>query len=269
MTPQPLPLDEITATALAVRRRVLGIAVANNGAYLGQACSSAEILATLYRTVLDRAAGDVFVLSPAHYCLALWAVMVEVGELPAAALETYNVDGSDLEMVGSEHAPGLEFTTGSLAQGLSQAIGLQLGRRHRGVSGHAYVLVSDGELQEGQTWEALMVLSHLGLDTVTVLIDLNDSQVDGHPDDVLRIEPAVERLRAFVPDTVEIDGHDPQALHRALTARRAGPRVVACRTRIWQGLPSLAGRANLHFIRFRPGEAEQASADLDRAEDVT
>lgn len=267
---EPMTSDqfsEVHRTGRAMRRRVLNMAVANNGAYLGQTCSSAETLATIFQTVLNRTAGDVFVLSPAHYCLAMWALMVETGDLPATELETYNIDGSDLEMIGSEHAPGFTFTTGSLSQGLSQAIGFQVGRRHRGQPGHAYVLVSDGELQEGQTWEALMLLAHLGLDSMTVVVDLNDMQVDGDPSGIVGLEPVVNRLQAFVADTVEVDGHDPEAIYDALLAPQERPRVIACRTRIWQGLPSLRERANMHFVRFGTGEAERAKADLDLVEE--
>lgn len=254
---------EAARVAAGIRRRVLDIAIQQNGGYLGQACSSAEILATLHCRVLGPAVGDVFVLSPAHYALALFACMVEVGSLPEAALETYNQDGSALEMIGGTGAPGMVFTTGSLAQGVSQAIGLALAKRHRREPGRVLVYVSDGELQEGQTWEALMTLAHYRLTSVVLVFDLNDSQVDGAPAGIMRLEPITQKLTAFGLDPIEIDGHDCVALHEAI-ARPIGdkPRAVLCRTRIWQGLPSLKTRANLHYVRFRPGEDELARADL-------
>lgn len=255
-------LPSVERLAAGIRLRCLEIAIRRDGAYLGQACSSAELLATLYGRVLRRDRGDVFVLSPAHYCLALWAALVELGELAANVFERYGEDGAELEMIGGGGAPEMPFTTGSLGQGLSQALGLALARRMRGERGRVFVLISDGELQEGQTWEAFMALAHLGLTSVTVLIDLNDSQVDGSPREVMAIEPVVDKLCAFGLDTMELDGHSPVAIAAALEGERRSPRVLACRTRIWQGIPSLAGRHNLHFVRFRAGEAEVALAEL-------
>ena len=165
-------------------------------------------------------------------------------------------------MIGGGGAPEMPFTTGSLAQGLSQGIGLALARRMRGHDGRVVVLVSDGELEEGQTWEALMSLSHFGLTGLAVVLDLNDSQVDGSPRDVMGVEPVLDKLLAFGLDAVELDGHDPVAIAAALEGPAAAPRALACRTRTWQGLPSLATRHNLHFVRFREGEAEAALADL-------
>lgn len=253
-------LRDVERIARGIRRRALEVAVARNGAYLGQACSGAEILAVLHGHVLGP--DDTLVLSPAHYCLAHWAAMIETGALPPDALDDYGLDGASLEMIGGSGSPGMPFTTGSLAQGLSQGIGLALARRIQGQPGRVVVYVGDGELQEGQTWEALLSLAHFGLTSVVLVLDLNDSQVDGSPADVLGLEPISGKLAAFGLDVVEIDGHDPAALLEALTTVGARPRAVACRTRIWQGIPSLAERANLHFVRFREGEAERAREEL-------
>jgi transketolase len=253
--------------ALGIRRRALDVTIAKNGSYLCQACSGAEILATLHRRVMDRSAGDVLVLSPAHYALALYATLVELGELDPELLDSYQDDGALLEMIPSGSAPGMLFTTGSLAQALSQSIGLALARQLRGDPGGVFVYVSDGELQEGQTWEALMAVAHYGLTELVVVLDLNDSQVDGSPDDVMALEPIAGKLAAFGLDVVEVDGHDPVAIAAAIERPgRGAPRAVACRTRMWEGIPSLADRPNLHFVRFREGEAERAIADLDLAE---
>lgn len=266
------PLDALDRAAdarqlaLAVRRRVLEVTIAKNGSYLCQACSGAEILATLHSQVLRRDEGDLFVLSPAHYALALFATLAELGELPEDELGRYGDDGALLEMIPSGSAPGMPFTTGSLAQAASQAIGLALARRVRGEPGRVFVYLSDGELQEGQTWEAFMAAAHYRLGELTFVLDLNDSQVDGSPDDVMGVEPVLDKLLAFGLDATEIDGHDPLAIASAAGAAPTGrPRAIACRTVMWQGIPSLASRANLHFVRFAGDEAERARADLDRA----
>jgi len=254
--------DAARRLAHACRQRTFAVAVARNGAYLGQACSSAEILAVLHARFLDREQ-DALVLSPAHYALAQFAVLAELGEIPAEDLAAYGDDGARLEMIPGGGAPGMLFTTGSLAQGLSLGIGLALGRRQLGTPGRVVVFVSDGELEEGQTWEALACAAHHRLESLTVVLDLNGSQVDGDPAEILGIEPVLDRLLAFGLDAIEVDGHDLDAIAAALEAPRDGrPRAVACRTRIWQGIPSLQERHNLHFVRFREGEAELAAAEL-------
>jgi transketolase len=259
--------SEAKRIALAIRQRSLDTAIRLNGAYLGQSCSAAEILATLFTRHIDRKRGDLFVMSPAHYCLALYAAMVEVGELSEADFNTYNADGSAVEMIGGTGAPGMPFTTGSLAQGLSQAIGVALARRLQGKGGHIYVYTSDGELQEGQTWEAFMSLGHQKLDNITVFVDVNYSQVDGDTRAVLDFDPVLPKLNAFNLDALALDGHDIVALNAAIAGRKSGlPRVIVARTNIWQGIPSLSDRANLHFVRFKAGEVEKAQAELAGAE---
>ncbi len=256
--------SEARRIAAGIRQRAFDITVAQNGAYLGQACSAAEIIATLRAGVMRESEGDVLVLSPAHYCLALYAAMVETGELDPDVFETYNADGSHVEMIGGTGAPGMLFTTGSLAQGLSQAIGYALARRSRKRGGRVFVFISDGELEEGQTWEAMMSLAHHNLGEITLVLDANDSQVDGSPAGIMNLEPIAEKFAAFGVETHEVDGHDIEAIHAAVGAERGErARAVICRTNIWQGIPSLRTRHNLHFVRFRDSEAELAQKDLN------
>ncbi len=288
--------EDARQKAAGVRRRALDVCVRNNGGYLAQACCAAETLVTLYTRVLrlgpsrgeprpvafpgvpgpgfdglwggsyngdNEPSSDRFLLSPAHYALALYATLVEVGRLDPSALSDFNRDGSTLEMIGAEHSPGFEATTGSLGQALSVGVGQALARKARGSEGRVWVYLSDGEMQEGQIWEALQAASNFGLGNLGVYLDANGQQVDGPMDRVMKIEPIAEKVRAFGWTTVEVDGHDVEALYEASLKREAGkPLFVVCRTKPWQGLPSLRGRKKLHYIRFQEGEAEAAAADL-------
>ncbi len=296
MTSTLVPKAEIERIADAVRRRVLIHTIRNNGGYLCQACSSAELLATLYLRVMRLGSSegppvpvefpgvpgksqavsgaaynggpgpdkDRFILSAAHYALVLYATLIEVGRLAPEALEHFNRDGSTVEMIGAEHSPGMEATTGSLGQGLSSALGMAMARRRRGESSRVWVFMSDGELQTGETWEAVSMAAHHRVDNLGVYLDANGSQVDGPIVEVQRIEPAAERVRGFGWRVHEVDGHDPDALTEpALEPPDGRPLMVLARTCPWQGIPSLAQCApKLHFLRFRPGEAEAALADL-------
>lgn len=243
----------VEAVAAGIRRRVLEHTLRNNGGYLSQACSSADILATLYLRVMrlgpstapliPRAfAGvpgrdnpnaftgadyngprapelDRFIFSPVHYALVLYALLIELGRLGPDALEAFNTDGSTVELIGAEHSPGHEVTAGSLGQALSQAGGIALARRLRGETGRVWVFMSDGEFQEGQTWEAFAALAHHRIGNLGVYIDANAQQCDGPMTDVMTIEPLADRLRAFGAEVHEVDGHDADALAAPALAR--------------------------------------------------
>ncbi|MGW2520705.1 1-deoxy-D-xylulose-5-phosphate synthase N-terminal domain-containing protein [Streptomyces sp. NPDC001617] len=275
---------DVERIATGIRRRVFQHTLAHNGGYLSQACSAAELLATLYGRLLNLGPStapldpgpftgtpgpgrptttgeayhgapepdrDRFVFSPAHYALVLYAALIEVGRLGEGALEQFNVDGTTMEMIGAEHSPGFATTTGSLAQALSVAGGVALARRVRGERGRVWVFMSDGEFQEGQTWEAIAALAFHGLDNVTVVVDANGQQCDGAMDTVMQTEPLAARITAFGGLAREVDGHDPAALTAACAPAAGRPLFVVARTDPARGVPLLAERAPLlHYLRF-------------------
>jgi len=283
---------------MAVRRRVLAHTLYNNGGYLSQACSSAEILATLYLRIMnlgpsegppiprpfagvpgpsnsDTFTGasyngpkaphlDRFIFSPVHYALVLYSVLIEVGRLNTDALDQFNRDGSTVELIGAEHSPGHEVTAGSLGQAISQAGGIALARRLRGDSGRVWVFMSDGEFQEGQTWEAVAALSYHRISNLGVYIDANGQQCDGTMDSVMNVEPLANRLRAFGAEVHEVDGHDVDALAApADHAREGKPLVVLARTDPCRGMELLRRRApKLHYVRFKSEQEFQAYEEV-------
>ena len=291
---------ELERIAAGIRRRVFEHVFRHNGGYLSQALSAGEIFAALYGSVLDlgpvtgdtrpdrfpgvpgagntayQSGGrfngahaperDRFLFSPAHYALVLYAALIEVGRLHESALEDFNVDGSTMEMIGAEHSPGIETTTGSLAQALSQAAGIALGRRMRGESGRTWVFMSDGEFQEGQTWETLAFASFHRLGGLRAVVDANGQQCDGAMADVGNIEPLIDRITAFGCDAVEVDGHDVGELVGAMTRDTAKPLVVVARTNPTHTFGRLAESAPLlHYLRFTSA-AERASYEAAYAE---
>ena len=277
--------------AAGIRRRVLAHVLANNGGYLSQACSSAELLAALYASVLKlaptagplhppafeavpgpdapRVSGGVFhgepgpdldrlIISPAHYALVVYAALIEAGRLDEAALDQFNKDGSTVEMIGAEHSPGFETTTGSLAQALSTAGGIALGRRLKKETGRTFVFMSDGEFQEGQTWEAIQALAFYRLETVRVVVDVNRAQCDGPMDSVMTIEPLATKLKAFGASVDSVDGHDIAALTSSLERPTGKPHFVLAYTDPARGVPLLNDRRPvLHYLRFT-GPEERA-----------
>ena len=201
--------------------------------YIGQGLGIADVLAALYfhelrydPQNLDWADRDRFLLSTGHYSIALWAALAEAGILPVDELATYGADDSRLEMSTLDTTPGVEMIGGSLGHGLGQGVGQALGLRLDGSPARVFVELSDGEMQEGSTWEAAMSASHFRLDNLVALIDCNGIQADGPV--VLDMEPVADKWRAFGWETQEIDGNDMTAIVGAL-ARLRGQRAASRR----------------------------------------
>jgi transketolase len=245
--------DAAALRRLATRIRIRAtdmVAIAGFG-YLGQALSSAEIFAVLFGGVL-RYGVDRFVLSPGHYVISLYAAAAETGLLDPAELESYGGDGSALEAIGSERTPLGDLVCGSLGQGLSGAVGFALAAQFAGEDRDTFAFLSDGEMQEGQVWEAAMFAGYRRLDRLVVVIDANNSQVDGPVTSVTTIEPLAEKWRSFGWRVAEVDGHDVEALRNALAARRGGgaPLVVIARTEILGRLNAIPPTVDGHFIKI-------------------
>ncbi|MGC1355905.1 MAG: 1-deoxy-D-xylulose-5-phosphate synthase N-terminal domain-containing protein, partial [Xanthobacteraceae bacterium] len=205
--------DAVMVRRLAARIRLRGtdmVAIQGFG-YLGQALSSAEIFAVLFGGVI-RYGYDRFVLSPGHYVIALYAAAAEVGLLDPQALATYGKDGSLLEAIGSERTPLGDLVCGSLGQGLSGAVGFALAAELAGEDRDTFAFLSDGEVEEGQVWEAAMFAAHRRLGRLMVVIDANNSQVDGPVTSVTTLEPLADKWRAFGWRVADVDGHDIEAL---------------------------------------------------------
>lgn len=285
--------EDIEKAAARVRKNILRLAMERGGCYLGQACSSAEILTSLYMGVLNMGPSlgsmeaapfpgvpgpdnmdypkgslyhgavepdkDRFFVSPAHYASVVYCALAECGRISYSAIDKFNVDGWNMEMIGAEHSPGFECTAGSLGQTISIACGTAHARKIKKDTGKVYVLLSDGEIQEGQAWEAFQAASFYHLDNLVVYIDVNGQQVEGYTKDVMNIEPLAARFEAFGAKAVEVDGHDVQALVDASKTDNEGkPLVILCHTSAFRGIPLLEKRSPfLHFVRISDPEMEE------------
>ena len=288
--------DEVKRVAAGIRRRVLEHTIRNNGGYLSQACSSAEILATLYVKIMnlgkintplvplpfpgvpapdnpDYFTGasfngpgehfDRFFLSPAQYALVLYATLVETGRMAEEGLSQFNKDGSSVEMIGAEHSPGMETMTGSLGQGISQAAGIAMARKRKSERGRVFVFMSDGEFQIGQTWEALQTMSYHMLDNVTIYVDVNGFQCDGKMCNVMDIEPLDKRIESFGARVFRVNGHDIKRLAETGALTPDGrPVVVLADTDAARGIDVLKTRApKMHYVRFTSENEKKSYID--------
>jgi transketolase len=272
-TAQAERVERIRQAAHRIRRNALDMGEVQGQGYIGQALGVADVLAVVFTDQLrhrpedphwpDR---DRFLLSIGHYAIALYAALAEAGTIPLEELETYGSDDSRLPMSAmASYTPGVEISGGSLGHGLGVATGMALGLRHQGNPARVFDLLSDGELDEGSTWEAAMSCAHHGLDNVTAIVDVNALQADGPTAGVLRTEPVVDKWRAFGWHAQRVDGNDVAALVAAFdTARahRGSPSVVVCDTRIGRGVPLLESREKAHFMRVDEHEWQIARDQL-------
>jgi transketolase len=280
-----------------IRKHTARWAIRANGGYLAQACGSAEILSTLFNDVLDlgKSTGpfmpsefigvpkpgspgtrgeswlgngpDLLVISPAHYATAMYSALVATGRMDEEALIKCSKDGQLLEMIGAEHSPGMVVSSGSLATALSVCVGRAIARQKLKKPGFIWVFLSDGELQEGATWEALQLAKAMKLSNLKIVIDNNGMQVDGQMNNVMPIGAIEDKLRAFGCEVYDIDGHNLEEINLACKSalRDDSLSVILARTKPWTGFSFLFDRwenNKLHFIRLTETEKEILTKEL-------
>jgi transketolase len=267
----------LEAAATRIRLGALTMGEVQGQGYIGQALGIADVLAVFYahddgelRHRPDDPewdGRDRFLLSIGHYAIALYAALAEAGTIPVDELETYGADGSRLPMSGmASYTPGMEISGGSLGHGLAVACGMALGLRRLENPARVFNLLSDGELDEGSTWEAAMAGAHHRLANLTAIVDVNGLQADGPTTGVLRTEPVTEKWQAFGWHAVRVDGNNIPALLAGLDRIRAhtdGPSVLICDTRIGRGVPFLETREKAHFMPVAPHEWQAARDQLE------
>lgn len=280
MTATSLTATTLVQRAHNIRRHALRMGQVQGQGYVGQALGAADLLAVSYFHALNYKPEDPeweqrdrFYLSIGHYAIALYAALIEAEIIPVDELETYGSDDSRLPMSGmAAYTPGMEITGGSLGHGLGIAVGACLGLKRKGSSSFVYNLLSDGELNEGSTWEAVMSASHWKLDNLIAIVDVNNQQADGHSSEVLAFEPIVDRWQAFGWFTQRVDGNDLGALVKAFDAARhhpgTHPRVIICDTKMGKGVPFLETREKTHFIRVDEHEWDIALNNLEEGKTV-
>lgn len=264
--------ETLQRRAIDIRRLVVQMCAARGQGYAGQGLELADLMAVLYhyelREPLASPPGDHFVLSVGHSAIALYAALGSRDVFSLDELRTYGGDGTHFEESPLEGMTGFTVTGGSLGQGLSQALGLALGERLLGSDRRVYCVFSDGELQEGNTMEAILAAPNFGADNLVGLVDNNGEQADGNTAEIMPVEPVDRRLAAFGWAVQRVDGHDIRALlaafNDARTVRRR-PQAIVCDTTPGHGVPVLASFGRVHYVKAHEPVWEQALAELDEA----
>jgi transketolase len=261
--------------AWRIRRNAVRMGKVQGQGYIAQALDISDVLAVAYFHALRYRPDDPtwegrdrFLLSNGHYAIALYAALIEAGVIPEAELETYGGDDSRLPMSGmAAYTPGMEMSGGSLGLGLSIAVGMCLGLKRKRSDARVYTLFSDGELDEGAKWEAIMAAAHHKLDNLIAIVDINNQQADGPSKEVMAFEPLVGKLEAFGWFAQRVDGNDLDQVVAAFDAARSHPlprpRMIIADTLMGKGVPFLEVREKNHFIRVEPHEWKLALDALD------
>ena len=256
-----------------IRRIILEQSKRANVGHIGSALSIADIVAALFGRVFDGLDPDDpnrerFVISKGHAVLAVYAALFLKGWLAEEELNTFCGDESLLGVHPERALRGIDFSTGSLGQGLSIAAGAALAARLRGVQRRAFALVSDAECNEGSLWEAVMFAAHRRLANLIAIVDLNGQQALGYTRDVLSLTPMDERWRAFGWDVHVVDGHDVAAMARTiqtLNNAEGAPHVVIARTVFGRGVSFMESQIKWHYLPMSDGEYRQALDEVAEA----
>ncbi len=271
--PMPKSLEELQSLAKRIRREIVEMIGAAKSGHPGGSLSAVELIVELYFDYMhidpknpkwpDR---DRFILSKGHAAPVLYAVMAEAGYCPVDQLNTLRHMGSIYQgHPDIRFLPSLEASTGSLGEGLSMALGMGIAARLDGRPSRTYVMLGDGEVQEGQIWEAAMAGSFHKLDNVVCIVDNNRIQLDGFVKDIMKIDPLADKWRAFGWHTIEIDGHDIPAIQKAYReaeATKGQPTCIVAHTIKGKGVSFMENNPKFHGTAPTPAEVQLALQEL-------
>jgi transketolase len=263
---------ETTAFAARIRRATLEMVHRVDASHVGGGLSMADLLAVLYQEILQVRPDDPgwperdrFILSKGHACAALYATLALRGFFPAEELLAYGRDGSRLMAHISHKVPGVEFSTGSLGHGLPFGCGRALAAKRQGLAWRVFVMLSDGELDEGSNWEAILFAPQHRLDNLVAIVDYNKIQSLGNVSDILELGPLADKFRAFRWAVREVDGHDPQAIRTALLAlpwEPGRPNCLIAHTVKGKGVSFMENLLPWHYKSPNAEQLRQALSEL-------
>jgi transketolase len=265
---------DLKQLALKIRKNAVNMTSAGGSSHIGSILSIADILAVLYGSVMNYKADepkwrdrDRFILSKGHAGAGVYAALAESGFLSVDKLKTHYKDGSDLSgHVSHKGIPGVEFSTGSLGHGLPVATGMALAAKINEDGHMVYVLMSDGECDEGSNWEAALFAAHHKLDNLVIIIDRNKLQSIHSTEDTLGLEPFVDKWQAFGWNVIDVDGHDLVQLIKACDPKvEDKPLCIVANTIKGKGVSFMENQVLWHYRSPQDEEFEAAMKELDNA----
>lgn len=258
---------ELLQISIRIKRTMLGLYFQAKAGHVGSSLSACEIATHIHFACKKK--DEIFVLSKGHASALLYSVLKEKGDVSQEDIDTFYQEGT----LFAGHPPGLKipgilFGTGSLGHGASLSAGLALSHKLKGLNDNVYCLCSDGELNEGSTWEALLFARQFDLNNLFIYIDRNKIQGFGYTEEVMALEPMVQKFSAFGCDVEECNGHDFKALqgaHEKLVARKSkGPKVIVGHTIKGNGYPDLENTVDCHYLPMTKQQYEMAIENLKK-----
>ncbi|MFZ2385931.1 MAG: transketolase [Candidatus Omnitrophota bacterium] len=272
MVNEALEIKELRERSRQVRRTVIQMLSTAGSGHPGGSLSSADLVTALYFSVLKHKPSDPlwperdrFHMSKGHCCPLWFAVLSAAGYLPQCELASLRKFGSILQGHPDKRAPGVELSSGSLGQGLSVSVGMSLAARLDSRDSRIYVLMGDGEIQEGNIWEAAMAAAHYKCDNLCGILDCNGLQIDGRTSDVMNLEPIKLKWEAFGWHAIEIDGHDMAAIlgaYKEAAGVKGKPSVIIAHTVKGKGVSFMENNVDFHGRAPTKEETEQALKEL-------
>ncbi len=263
-----------------LRKTILEMAYAGSTVHIACAFSIVEILAVLYRNFLkypnndpDHINRDYLILSKGHGVMAQYACMYELGWLNRSHIDQYCSNASNLKGLSDSRVRGLEVTSGSLGHGFSVGVGIAYGLKIKKSKQKVYIIIGDGELNEGPIWEGLLFASHHNLDNLVVIVDANGFQAMGRTIDILCLTSLKAKLNSFNFSTIEIDGHDEIQLNQGImelwNARDSKPKAIIANTIKGKGIPFMENKNEWHYTRLDKENFQNAMEYLNNKIEVT
>lgn len=260
--------------ATEIRKSVVKMVNEANSGHPGGSLSIADILSVLYFNEMNvdpknpqDPKRDRLILSKGHASPGIYGALAEKGYFSKELLSTFRKYGSTLQgHPDMRKVPGIDMSTGSLGQGLSVANGMALSARISGENYRTYVIMGDGEIQEGQVWEAAMTSAHYKIDSLCVILDNNNLQIDGNCDEIMGIEPLDKKWEAFGWNVIKIDGHDYESINRGLQEAKAckgKPTILIANTIKGKGVSFMENVCGFHGVAPNADETVKALAELD------
>lgn len=261
-------IEQLKQDALWMRKRILELALKSgpSGAHLGGALSLVEVLVALY-SVANISHGDSrdrVILSKGHGALALYTALELKGKMSKELVDTFETNGTHLFAHASKDVEhGIEFSGGSLGLGISYAVGVALACKEKGLNNHVYVIVGDGECNEGLFWEALMAIKQFQLNNMTIIVDNNGLQADGFTNEIIDLSPMADKLQAFGLKAIEVDGHDIEALVKVLSSKEEDhPAAIVANTVKGKGVSFMENSAAWHHGVLNQKKYDKAMEEL-------
>lgn len=267
-------MDKYSTIDLALKIRELSIKMVtkSKSSHIGSALSICDILAVLYNDVMkfypkspNHSDRDIFILSKGHACVSVYSVLGLKGFFKIEDLESYGQDNSKFMTHISHKVDGVEFSTGSLGHGLPFALGKALAFKLMKKNNKVYVIVGDGELDEGSNWEAILFAAHNSIDNLTIIVDYNNLQSLTTVSETMNIEPLREKFESFGCDVVEVDGHNFSQLKHAFDIKHSKPKVIVAKTVKGKGVSFMENKVEWHYKNPTNEQLNKAIKELYNA----